>query len=184
MKILIACEESQTVCAEMRRLGHEAYSADIQKPSGGHLEWHILGDVLPLINGKCRFTTMYGMPYQITGKWDLLIAHLPCTYLTSAGACRLMPKGKLDKSRLEQMAYNLCKKFGLLSPMYKFGKRGGCWFFSNDFVKEHAHTKAEYPELWEKLRRLSFCDTPYFRYDETFNEIDRAVDDYLGRRKL
>lgn len=101
LKILIACEESQTVCAEMRKLGHEAYSADIQEPSGGHPEWHILGDVLPLINGKCRFTTMDGTAHQITGKWDLLIAHPPCTYLTSAGACRLMPKGKLDKSRLE-----------------------------------------------------------------------------------
>lgn len=101
LKILIACEESQIVCAEMRKLGHEAYSADIQEPSGGHPEWHILGDVLPLINGKCRFTTMDGTAHQITGKWDLLIAHPPCTYLTSAGACRLMPKGKLDKSRLE-----------------------------------------------------------------------------------
>lgn len=102
MKILIACEESQTVCKEMRKLGHEAYSADIQKPSGGHPEWHILGDVLPLINGKCRFTTMDGAVHNITGKWDLLIAHPPCTYLTSAGACRLMPKGKIDKIRLEK----------------------------------------------------------------------------------
>ena len=51
MNILIACEESQAVCKEMRRLGHEAYSADIQDCSGGHPEWHINGDVLPLING-------------------------------------------------------------------------------------------------------------------------------------
>lgn len=83
MKILIACEESQTVCIEMRRLGHECYSADIQEPSGGHPEWHILGDVLPLINGNCEFATMDGTNHKITGKWDLLIAHPPCTYLSS-----------------------------------------------------------------------------------------------------
>lgn len=82
MKILIACEESQTVCIELRRLGHEAYSADIQEPSGGHPEWHILGDVLPLINGRCSFQTMDGSVHKIDGKWDLMIAHPPCTYLS------------------------------------------------------------------------------------------------------
>ena len=51
MKVLIACEESQTVCKAFRARGHEAYSCDIQEPSGGHPEWHIKGDVLPLLNG-------------------------------------------------------------------------------------------------------------------------------------
>lgn len=92
MKVLIACEESQTVCIEMRKLGHEAYSADIQEPSGGHPEWHILGDVLTLINGNCEFVTMDGTRHEIKGKWNLLIAHPPCTYLTSAGACLLFDK--------------------------------------------------------------------------------------------
>ena len=50
-KVLVACEESQAVCKAFRALGHEAFSCDIQEPSGGHPEWHILGDVLPLING-------------------------------------------------------------------------------------------------------------------------------------
>ena len=49
LKVLVACEESQRVCAEFRKLGHEAYSCDVQEPSGGHPEWHILGDVLPLL---------------------------------------------------------------------------------------------------------------------------------------
>lgn len=102
MKILIACEESQTVCAAMREHGHEAYSADIQEPSGGHPEWHILGDVVPLINGNCCFRTMDGKQHKINGKWDLLIAHPPCTYLTSAGACRLVNKGKPNKERLQK----------------------------------------------------------------------------------
>ena len=82
MKILIACEESQTVCIELRKLGHEAYSADIQEPSGGHPEWHILGDVMPFINGRCSFQTMDGSVHKIDGKWDLMIAHPPCTYLS------------------------------------------------------------------------------------------------------
>lgn len=83
MKILIACEESQTVCCEMRRLGHEAYSCDIQECSGGHPEWHIKGDVLPLINGRCEFVTMDGERHEISDRWDMLIAHPPCTYLSS-----------------------------------------------------------------------------------------------------
>lgn len=102
LKILIACEESQTVCTEMRRLGHETYSADIQEPSGGHPEWHILGDVLPLINGKCRFTTMDGTTHQIDGKWDLLIAHPPCTYLSSVTTRHLSLKCTPPKKVVER----------------------------------------------------------------------------------
>lgn len=60
MKVLIACEESQRVCIEMRKLGHEAYSCDIIEPSGGRPEWHILGDCIPLINGNCTFKDMRG----------------------------------------------------------------------------------------------------------------------------
>ena len=85
MKVLVACEESQTVCKAFRERGHEAYSCDIQEPSGGHPEWHICGDVLPLLNGNCEVATMDGVTHRIEGKWDLIIAHPPCTYLTLAG---------------------------------------------------------------------------------------------------
>ena len=87
MKVLIACEESQRVCTEFRRIGHEAYSCDIVECSGGHPEWHIQQDVLPLLNGDCGFTTIDGAEHYINGTWDLIIAHPPCTYLTVAGAC-------------------------------------------------------------------------------------------------
>lgn len=83
MKVLIACEESQTVCKAFRAKGHEAYSADIQDCSGGHHEWHIKGDVLPIINGNVDFVTMDGTAHRIEGTWDLIIAHPPCTYLTN-----------------------------------------------------------------------------------------------------
>lgn len=99
MRVLVACEESQEVCKAFRERGHEAYSADIQEPSGGHPEWHILGDVLPLINGGCKFTTMDGTVHEIAGEWDLLIAHPPCTYLTNAGARWLWAGHKLNKER-------------------------------------------------------------------------------------
>lgn len=85
MKVLVACEESQTVCKAFRARGHEAYSCDIQEPSGGHPEWHILGDVLPILNGCCEFKTMDGQAHRIDGKWDLIIAHPPCTRLCNSG---------------------------------------------------------------------------------------------------
>lgn len=102
MKILIACEESQAVCIEMRKLGHEAYSCDIEPCSGGHPEWHIQQDVLPLINGNCEFATVDGQKHYIDGKWDMIIAHPPCTYLSNAGARFLYPKGELNPERLKK----------------------------------------------------------------------------------
>lgn len=100
MRVLVACEESQEVCKAFRAKGHEAYSCDIQEPSGGHPEWHILGDALEVINGRCSYKTMDGEEHTVDSKWDLLIAHPPCTYLTNAGACRMYPKkGKIDPKR-------------------------------------------------------------------------------------
>ena len=69
MKVLVACEESQAVCKAFREKGHEAYSCDIIECSGGHPEWHLQQDVIPLLNEK----------------WDMIIAFPPCTYLTLAG---------------------------------------------------------------------------------------------------
>ena len=85
MKVLIACEESQAVCKAFREKGHEAYSCDIIECSGGHPEWHIRDDVTPLLNGDCIFTTDDGVDRYISGKWDMIIAHPPCTYLTVTG---------------------------------------------------------------------------------------------------
>ena len=99
MKVLIACEESQIVCKAFRERGHEAYSCDIQEPSGGHPEWHILGDAIAALDGGV-ITTMDGKHHDV-GKWDLLIAHPPCTYLSNAGARFLYPKGVLNEDRLK-----------------------------------------------------------------------------------
>jgi site-specific DNA-cytosine methylase len=83
MKILIACEESQTVCKAFRALGHEAYSCDILPCSGGHPEWHLQQDIMPLLEQK----------------WDLIIAHPPCTYLSNAGIRWFNEERYGDKAR-------------------------------------------------------------------------------------
>ena len=85
MNVLIACEESQAVCTEFRKRGHRAFSCDLEECSGGFPEWHIQGDVLPLINGDCRFITADGKEHKQFGEWDILIAHPPCTFLTVSG---------------------------------------------------------------------------------------------------
>lgn len=84
MKVLVACEESQEVCKAFRARGHEAYSCDLLEPSGGHPEWHILGDALEAIRGG-QISTMDGQTHDV-GRWDLLIAHPPCTDLAVSGA--------------------------------------------------------------------------------------------------
>ncbi len=89
MNVLVACEESQAVCKAFRAKGHKAFSCDLQECSGGHPEWHIKGDVLSLIEKKYHhFSTQDGTEHCLMS-WDLIIAHPPCTFLTSAGACRL-----------------------------------------------------------------------------------------------
>lgn len=89
MRVLVACEESQVVTIELRQLGHEAYSCDLQECSGGHPEYHIQGDAMPEI---------------LRGGWDMIIAHPPCTYLTCAGAVRLYNADHTiaDPERLEK----------------------------------------------------------------------------------
>ena len=86
MKVLVACEESQEVCKAFRAIGHEAYSCDIQECSGGHPEWHIKGDVIPLLNGNVKTVTMGGVDVTVRDTWDLIIAHPPCTDLAVSGA--------------------------------------------------------------------------------------------------
>lgn len=101
MKVLVACEESKAVCKAFRERGHEAYSCDIQEPSGEHPEWHILGDALQAIQGG-QVATMDGCAHDI-GTWDLLIAHPPCTYLSKAGAVRMRVNGEIVPERYAKM---------------------------------------------------------------------------------
>jgi hypothetical protein len=85
LNVLVACEESQRVCKEFRRLGHNAYSCDIVSCSGGHPEWHFKQDVLEVIRNKGGVLET-GDEYYLKENWDLMIAHPPCTYLAVSGA--------------------------------------------------------------------------------------------------
>ena len=102
MNILVACEESQAVTKELRKLGHEAYSCDIEPCSGGYEEWHIQGDAIPLVNGNCEFKTVDGTKHSIKGKWDMLICHPPCTYLSNSGARHLWKNHELNQERYKK----------------------------------------------------------------------------------
>ena len=85
LNVLVACEESQRVCSEFRRLGHIAYSCDLLECSGGHPEWHFRQDVLKVIE-QCGGVLQTGEKISIDGNWDIMIAHPPCTYLAVSGA--------------------------------------------------------------------------------------------------
>lgn len=112
MRVLVACEESQAVTKEFRRLGHEAYSCDIIECSGGHPEWHIMQDVLPLLNPSniplydgsttikgIEFDTCDGENHFIYDKWDMIIAFPPCTHLAVSGALRFAAKREDGRQR-------------------------------------------------------------------------------------
>ena len=86
MRVLIACEESQRVALEFRKMGHEAYSCDLEPCSGGHPEWHLRVDALEMLKIK----------------WDMILAFPPCTYLSNAGAKHLFPGGELSQERYQK----------------------------------------------------------------------------------
>ena len=126
MNILVACEESQAVTIELRKRGHRAFSCDILECSGGHQEWHTQMDVTELVNGNCKFATMDGKEHTQNGKWDMIIAFPPCTYLSNAGARHLWKDHKLNEERYKKglkakeffmMFYNAdCEKIAIENP--------------------------------------------------------------------
>ena len=122
MKVLVACEESQTVTKEFRKLGHEAYSLDILPCSGGHPEWHHRNDVFHFLHGS------------LNAHWDLIIGHPPCTYLSNSGVRWLYNKdGSKNMDRWEKMElgalffkslmHSNCDKIAIENPiMHKYAK--------------------------------------------------------------
>lgn len=138
MRVLVACEESQTVCKAFRERGHEAYSCDIIECSGGHPEWHIKGDAIEALFSQ---------------KWDLVIAHPPCTYLSNAGACRLYPKaGEIDKDRYIKGLKG--KEFFM--AFWWYGKNGGRIAIENPIPSK----VFELPEKTQVIQPYEYGD-PY-----------------------
>ena len=109
MRILVACEESQAVTIELRKLGHEAYSCDLEPCSGGHSQWHLQVDALELLKMQ----------------WDMIIAFPPCTHLAVSGARYFEEKRKDGR---QQCAINFfmmfanadCGKIAIENP-WQFG---------------------------------------------------------------
>lgn len=122
MNVLVACEESQEVCKAFRERGHRAFSCDLQECSGGHPEWHIQGDCLALLNGSCTFQTADTHTHTQVGKWDLIIAHPPCTDLAVSGARHFAQKQKDGRQQRSivffmQMALADCEKIAVENPV-------------------------------------------------------------------
>ena len=140
MKVLIACEESQRVCIAFRERGHEAYSCDIVDCSGGHPEWHIKGDVIPLLNGNCTFTTADTHTHTQDGQWDMIIAFPPCTHLAVSGAA-WFEKKRADGRQREGIEL-FCKFFE--ADCDKVVIENPIGIISGDYIKAH------FPDLAEK----------------------------------
>lgn len=155
MKILVACEESQAVTIELRKLGHDAYSCDIIECSGGHPEWHIKDDVLRYINGKqAIFWTSDGVGHITPKRWDMIIAHPPCTHLAVSGA-RHFEKKRADGRQREAIEFFCrfleadCDKIAIENPV---------GIISGEYIQQH------FPDLAEKYslpRRPSQIVQPY-----------------------
>ena len=171
MKVLVACEESQRVCMAFREKGHEAYSCDILLCSGGHPEWHIKGDVRPLLNpdvvtrSDCQyygfyFKTQDGIGHKLKGKWDLIIAHPPCTYLTLAGnkwfkpefADRFPDRQKQRKEAIDffmAIANADCDKIAIENPV---GVMSSQWRKPDQYIEPYmfGDTEKKKTGLWLK----------------------------------
>jgi len=115
--ILIACEESQAVCKEFREYGFQAFSCDLQDCSGGHPEWHIIGDAVTVLNSK---------------KWDLVIAHPPCTRMANSGVMWL------EKRNLWK---DLDKATDFFNEFVKYGKQGNKIAIENPIPHKYAVEK-------------------------------------------
>ena len=154
MNVLVACEESQAVCKAFREKGHRAFSCDLQECSGGHPEWHIKGDVLPLLNGNCFYNTMDDHYYRLDGKWDLIIAHPPCTDLAVSGA-RWFPEKQKDFRQQKaivffmQMVLADCDRIAVENPI---GIMSTCYRKPNQIIQpwQFGHGEVKATCLWLK----------------------------------
>lgn len=168
MNVLIACEESQRVCTEFRNKGHRAFSCDILECSGGHPEWHIQGDCIPLLNGNCTFNTADTRTHTLRGSWDLIIAHPPCTDLAVSGARHFQQKqkdGRQQKSIVffMQLALANCDRIAVENPV---GVMSSFWRKPDQIIQpwQFGHPESKKTCLWLKglpmLKPTNICELP------------------------
>ena len=138
MKILVACEESQAVTIELRRIGHEAYSCDIEPCSGGHPEWHLQVDALELLKMK----------------WDMILAFPPCTHLAVSGARYFEQKRKDGRQQAAidffmRFANADCPKIAIENPV---GIMSTVWKKPDQIIQpwQFGHGETKKTCLWLK----------------------------------
>ena len=178
--VLVACEESQRVCNAFRDKGATAFSCDIQECSGGHPEWHIKSDVLPILNGNYCFMTQDKKLHSIKGKWDLIIAHPPCTYLTNTGNRwfneeRYGVKAKERKEKRNEALEFVKKIYYSDCPLIVIENPIG--FLSTNFKKPSQIIQPYYfAETETEAERKATClwikgNLPLLRYNIKFNPL-------------
>lgn len=156
MKVLIACEESQAVCKAFRAKGHEAYSCDILPCSGGHPEWHIQGDVLPLLEQE----------------WDIIIAHPPCTHLAVSGAAHFAKK-RADGRQQEGIDFFMkftnagCKKIVIENPV---GIMSSIWRKPDQIIQPY-----QFGEPFSKKTCLWLKGLPVLRHTKLVDKGERIT---------
>jgi len=160
MKVLVACEESQAVTIELRKLGHEAFSCDILEQSGGHPEWHIKGDVLE----------------QLTKGWDMMIAFPPCTHLAVSGAAWFEQKRK-DGRQQEGIDFFMAL---VNAPIDKIAIENPVGIMSNEYRKPDQIIQPYYfGDPFQKTTCLWLKDLPllfHAKEVDLFNQIITHVD--------
>lgn len=153
MNVLVACEESQAVTIELRKLGHTAFSCDIQECSGGHPEWHIVGDMRPLLNGDCEFEVSTGKRYALSGRrWDMIIGFPPCTDIAVSGS-RHFEKKRADGRQefglsLFASIYNAdCDKIAIENPVNIVG---------GEYVKKYYPQYTYLPKSTQRIQPYEY----------------------------
>ena len=150
INVLVGCEESQAVTIELRKLGHEAYSCDIEPCSGGHPEWHLQQDVIPLLKEK----------------WDMIIAFPPCTDLAVSGAKWFEEKRKDGRQQASidffmLFANHPCEKIAIENPVGIMSSR---WRKPDQIIQpyEYGHPEQKKTCLWLKgLPKLNSTNNVY-----------------------
>ena len=180
MKVLVACEESQTVCKAFREKGHEAYSCDIQKCSGGVPKWHILMDAKAVFNGGVM-KLQTGEKISID-KWDLIIAHPPCTYLsnvaTRSHSIKCTPVTWINArthNRIEAMDFFMkcvdanCDRIAIENPI---GIMNTAYRKPDQIIHPYyfAESKDDEENYWTKSTCLWLKGLPLLKYNEIANE--------------
>lgn len=202
INILIACEESQAECRAFRERGFNAFSCDIQpcKPSANP-DWHIHGDVSPLLHGGVQFTTQSGCELVVPG-WNLIIAHPPCTYLCKVGSVHMVKNGELQADRYQKLLEARAFFFECLSALADFVAvenplpmararlpRPSCyvqpWWYGHKYSKKTLYWLRNLPPLMPTIENPNFKEfvrASRGKYrSRTFPGVATAMADQWGR---